>query len=549
MTKGVSGSSASTAPSTNSTSTAKKLGTLGLAAIVLSSMVGGGIFSLPQNMAADASAGAVIIAWIITGFGIYFIANTFRILSAVRPELTAGVYMYSREGFGNYAGFTIAWGYWLCQIFGNVGYAVITMDALNYFFPGTFTGGNNLWSIIGGSLLIWTFNFTVLGGIKGASSVNTIATVCKILPLVIFIIAMICVFNFDKFTFDFWGQSTAMGEKNLGSLPSQIKSTMLVTLWAFIGIEGAVVLSGRAKSPKNVGKATILGFAGGLIVFVLLSVLPFGFMTQAELASVQNPSTAGVLEKVFGVWGSIIMNVGLIIAILASWLAWTMITAEIPYAAAKDGTFPKAFRTENKNGAPSVSLWITSVLMQCAMLMVYFSNDAWNTMLSITGVMVLPPYLASTAFLWKISKEKSLASKNSTVAISRKSALISGVLGSIFALWLIYAAGLEYLLVSIIFLALGIPFYIWARRENKQKIFSEKEGVIALVIGIVALTSAYLLITGEINLNQSQSSSTTSATTQTSSKKEMPKKNVAPLTKRHGENVIITEEEIIIYQQ
>ena len=548
MTKGVSGSASSSAPSADTTSTAKKLGTFGLAAIVLSSMVGGGIFSLPQNMAADASAGAVIIAWIITGFGIYFIANTFRILSAVRPELTAGVYMYSREGFGNYAGFTIAWGYWLCQIFGNVGYAVITMDALNYFFPGTFTGGNNLWSIIGGSLLIWTFNFIVLGGIKGASSVNTIATICKILPLAIFIVAMICVFNFDKFTFDFWGQSTAMGEKNLGSIPSQIKSTMLVTLWAFIGIEGAVVLSGRAKSPKNVGKATILGFVGGLIVFVLLSVLPFGFMTQAELATVQNPSTAGVLEKVFGVWGSIIMNVGLIIAILASWLAWTMITAEIPYAAAKDGTFPKAFRSENANGSPNVSLWITSILMQCAMLLVYFSNDAWNTMLSITGVMVLPPYLASTAFLWKISKDKKLIEKNSTVTISTKSALCSGILGSIFAIWLIYAAGLEYLLVSIIFLALGIPIYIWARRENKQKVFSEKEGAVALVIGIVALTAAYLLATGEINLNQSQAS--TPSTTQTSSVKKVENsKHVAPLTKRHGENVIILEEEITIYQQ
>ena len=87
----------------STTSTAKKLGTLGLAAIVLSSMIGGGIFSLPQNMAADAGAGAVIIAWIITGFGIYFIANTFRILSAVKPDLTAGIYMYSRDGFGNYA--------------------------------------------------------------------------------------------------------------------------------------------------------------------------------------------------------------------------------------------------------------------------------------------------------------------------------------------------------------------------------------------------------------------------------------------------------------
>ena len=131
-----------------------KLGVLGLAAIVVSSMIGGGIFSLPQNMAQSASVGAVILAWIITGIGMFFIANTFRILADAKPNLTSGIYMYAREGFGSYMGFNIGWSYWLCQIFGNVGYAVITMDALNYFFPHMFTGGNNLNSIIGGSILI-----------------------------------------------------------------------------------------------------------------------------------------------------------------------------------------------------------------------------------------------------------------------------------------------------------------------------------------------------------------------------------------------------------
>ena len=75
------------------------LGVLALAGVVVSSMIGGGIYSLPQNMAAGASVGAVIIAWIITGIGVYFIANTFRILSVVKPDLTTGIYMYSREGF------------------------------------------------------------------------------------------------------------------------------------------------------------------------------------------------------------------------------------------------------------------------------------------------------------------------------------------------------------------------------------------------------------------------------------------------------------------
>ena len=167
------------------------LGILALAAIVVSSMLGGGIYSLPQNMASGASAGAVLLAWIITGIGIYFIARTFSILSMARPDLTTGIYSYSRAGFGSYAGFTIGWSYWLCQVCGNVGYAVITMDALNYFFPPHFAGGNNLLSIIGGSIIIWCFNFLVLKGVRQASIVNSIGTVIKIVPLVLFIIILL----------------------------------------------------------------------------------------------------------------------------------------------------------------------------------------------------------------------------------------------------------------------------------------------------------------------------------------------------------------------
>lgn len=347
------------------------LGVLALASIVISSMIGGGIYSLPQNMAAGASAGAVLLAWVITGFGVFFIANTFRILSTVKPDLTAGIYMYSREGFGPYVGFTIGWSYWLCQICGNVGYAVITMDALNYFFPPYFAGGNNLLSIIGGSVLIWGFNFLVLRGIKQATVINIIGTIAKIVPLILFILILLFVFQFSKFDFNFWGEQIATRAK-LGGLSAQIKSTMLVTLWAFIGIEGAVVMSKHASSPKAVGRATVLGFLGCLIIYILLSLLPFGYMTQAELAAIPNPSTAGVLEKIVGPWGAWLMNIGLLVSVLTSWLAWTMVTAQIPQAAAQNGTFPKEFAAENENQAPSVSLWVTSALMQLFILLVYF---------------------------------------------------------------------------------------------------------------------------------------------------------------------------------
>lgn len=474
------------------------LGVLALAAIVVSSMIGGGIYSLPQNMAAGASAGAVLLAWIITGFGVYFIANTFRILSSARPDLTAGIYMYSREGFGPYVGFTIGWSYWLCQICGNVGYAVITMDALNYFFPPYFAGGNNFVSIVGGSILIWFFNFLVLRGIKQATVINMIGTVAKILPLILFVIILAFVFHSDRFSFDFWGENLATKAK-LGDLSTQVKSTMLVTLWAFIGIEGAVVMSKHARSPKSVGRATVLGFLGCLVIYVLLSLLPFGYMSQAELAAIPNPSTAGVLQKIVGPWGSWVMNIGLLISVLTSWLAWTMVTAQIPQAAAQNGTFPKEFAKENKNQAPSVSLWVTSALMQLFMLLVYFSSNAWNTMLSITSVMVLPAYLSSCAYLWKICEDHEYPNN---IYIRRSTALICGIVGSIYALWLIYAAGLQYLMMAVIFMTLGIPVYIWARRQNtpQEKAFTTKEALLAAALIVIALCAIYGMATGIIKV-------------------------------------------------
>lgn len=470
------------------------LGVLALAGVVISSMIGGGIYSLPQNMAAGASVGAVILAWIITGIGVYFIANTFRILSVVKPDLNAGIYMYSRAGFGRYVGFTIGWSYWLCQICGNVGYAVITMDALNYFFPPYFEGGNNLYSIIGGSILIWGFNAIVLKGIKQASIINLIGTIAKIIPLLFFIVVTMIFFHADKFSFDFWGEN----EKALGSLAKQIEGTMLVTLWAFIGIEGAVVMSKHAKSPKAVGSATVLGFIGCLAIYVLLSVLPYGMLSQEQLSKLPNPSTAFVLEMVIGKWGAYIMNIGLLISVLTSWLAWTMVTAQIPEAAAVNGTFPKEFQKENAKKAPMFSLYVTSGLMQIFMLLVYFSNNAWNTMLSITSVMVLPAYFMSALYLWKLCEDHEYPTN---FYIRRSMALMSAIVGAVYALWLIYAAGLNYLLMAIIFMALGIPVFYYARRQNfpNEQVFSAGERFGAGLLLIVALFAIYAMSTGIVS--------------------------------------------------
>ena len=172
---------------TSGAKSSHKLGVISMTLLVIGAMVGGGAFNLPQNMAQQAGLGAVLIGWLVSGLGVFFLARTFQVLADIKPEITAGIYMYSRQGFGKYAGFQIAWGYWLSSAFGNVGFAVLLMDTLNYFFPPYFKGGNTWLAILIGSIVFWILNWLVLRGVKSAASLNVIGTIAKFVPIAVFI--------------------------------------------------------------------------------------------------------------------------------------------------------------------------------------------------------------------------------------------------------------------------------------------------------------------------------------------------------------------------
>lgn len=446
-------------------SAAAKLGLFGLVGVVLSSMMGSGVFSLPQNMAAGASVDAIVIAWVITGIGMFFVAETFRLLSTIKPEMTSGIYSYAQEGFGRSAGFFVGWGYWLSNVFANTGLAVILMESLNYFFPPHFQGGNNINSLLLSSFIIWAFFLIILKGIKAAALVNLIGTIFKLIPLALFIIITVAAFKWDVLKADLFDNLT-FANFNALSLLGQIKSTMLVTLWAFIGIEAAVVLSDRARKQSEVAKATSIGFVAALVCYMLISIAPFGIISRDEIASFSNPSTAGVLQHIIGPAGGILMTVGLIVSVLFSWLSWVIIASEVPFTAAKNGTFPKQFAKENEQGTPVFSVLLTTLSMQLALLIAFFSADAWNTMLSITAVMILPVYLVTAMFLGKISSKKRFPRGGHGVPRGR--AIITAVFGVIYSIWLIYAANLKYLLLAVIFFSIGIPVLLTARRQRKK---------------------------------------------------------------------------------
>jgi arginine:ornithine antiporter/lysine permease len=365
-----------------------RLGLIPLVALVVGSMIGGGVFSLPQNMAKGASPGAVLIGWLIAGVGMLALAFVYHGLSTRKPALDAGPYSYARAGFGDFIGFNSAWGYWLSAWIGNVSYAVLIFGALSYFVPAFGTEGNTWQAIVGASICLWTVHALILMGIRQAAFVNVVTTIAKLAPIFIFILAVLVAFQLPTFNLDFWGA----GAPALGDVMTQVKSTMLVTLWVFIGIEGASVVSARAENRADIGKATILGFATALTVYLLISLLSFGIMSQPELAALpSSASMANVLEKAVGPWGSVLVRIGLVISVAGAFLSWTLFAAEIPYRAARKGMMPDMFATENEKGSPLGSLWITNILVQIFLIITLYSNSTYLGLFYIASTAILCP--------------------------------------------------------------------------------------------------------------------------------------------------------------
>ncbi|MBP8812208.1 arginine-ornithine antiporter [Laribacter hongkongensis] len=474
------------------TQAAPKLKLPALTALVVGSMIGGGIFSLPQNMAAGAGAGAILIGWGITFVGMLMLAFVFQTLANRKPEIEGGVYGYARAGFGPYMGFNSAWGYWISAWIGNVSYFVVLFSALGSFDAlGFFGEGNTLPAIMCASVLLWALHFLVLRGVHGATMINTITTIAKLVPLAMFVLVVVFAFKIDTFSLDFWGTA------DLGSVVDQVKSTMLVTVWVFIGIEGASVFSSRAQSMADVGKATVIGFLLTIGLLVAVSVLSMGVLTQPELAALKNPSTAGVLRAVLGDWGAALMNIGLIVSVGGALLAWTLLSAEMPYLAGKDGTFPRLFGQLNAKGAPAASLWLTNGLVQLFLVITLFNEAGYLALLSLATSMILIPYFLCAAYALIIAV-KSDGYKAGEAA--RTKDLLIGLVGSVYGLWLVYAAGPQYLFLSMILYAPGLLFYIKARAEQSQKPFNAAEAVIAAIVVVLGAYAVYELATGALSL-------------------------------------------------
>ena len=477
-----------------------KLGLLPLTALVVSALIAAGVFSLPQNMAAKAGAGAILIVWTITGLGMLALVLVFQNLANRKSDIDGGVYGYARQGFGDYWGFNSAWGYWISAWLGNVSYYIVIFSTLGSLFGLTWLEKGLTWEAIAiESVILWLIYLLICAGVQGAAFLNLIGTIAKAVPLFLFVILVTMAFNLDTFKIDFWNVSLVTdGQSTDLSVLEQVKSTMLVTTWVFIGIEGAVMFSDRARNKSDVGKATIIGYVVSLLLFVAVSILSLGVLAQPELATLPDTSTADVLKAALGgkTWGATLMYIGLIISVGTSLIAWTLLCAQSAYSAGKDGTMPKFLGKVNKNNSPKNALLLTTVLTQVFLLIAFFAGQGYLDMLLFATTMILIPYLLSGLFGLKIAFNKDGYLPDEVSRAKRD--VIIGAIASVYGVWLLYAAGLDSILVSMTVYAFGIIMYVWARREQGKRLFSPIELAAAVVIILLGLIGAYKLMFGSV---------------------------------------------------
>jgi arginine:ornithine antiporter / lysine permease len=285
-------------------------------------------------------------------------------------------------------------------------------------------------------------------------------------------------------------------EQSFSNIFEQAKGTMLITVFVFLGIEGATVYSRFARKREDVGRATVIGFLSVLSVFALVTLVSYGVMPQGDLATADQPSMASVLESVVGHWGSVFIRVGVIVSVLGAYLAWTLMAAEVLYIPATSEDMPRFLSRTNQHGSPMPALVMSAVLVQLLLIALLFAENALDFMLDLTAALSLIPYLLAAAYALKLTLTRETYNDGRGLVGDMT---ISAV-ATAYTLFLLYAAGLDKLLLSCVLYAPAAALYFKARRERDLRVFRPAEAVLFGLIVLGAVAGVVSLATGALTI-------------------------------------------------
>ncbi len=433
-------------------SSKNKLGLWTSTSLVVGNMIGAGVFLVPATMASYGSVS--LLGWVFAAVGTFFLARVFSGLSSLIPKSTGGPYAYTHYSFGDFAGFLVAWGYYIAVMSANAAITISFMSAMSTFFP--VLAKSAVAAIATGLCAIWFLAWINTRGVTASGKTQLITSILQLLPLIIITIGGLFFIqpqNFHPFN------------SSGGSVYDAINATAVIAMFSFVGIECATIPADSVENPgKTISRATMLGLFITALVYILGSISIMGIIPADTLKHSPTPY-ADAAAIMFGSSARYWASAGMAIAAFGALNGWTLIQGKLPYAISKDKLFPGVFGRQNKVGAPYVGIIISSAFVSLFMVMNYTKGlvEQFKFLLLLSTLNVLVPYLfcAAAYMIVRLQRKKE--------GESGLSAIFVGLLAFAYAVWAIAGSGQSTVYWGFLLLIAGIPFYIWvAYKKGKD---------------------------------------------------------------------------------
>jgi APA family basic amino acid/polyamine antiporter len=434
---------------------ARKLGLPSATALVIGSIIGTGVFTMPAVMAGAGTSS--IFTLVAISIGAVLLGLMFGQLTKRVPHNEGGLYAYARHEFGDFAGYLTAWCYWITCWAGNA--AIVSSWVL--YVESLFGIDNpSAWTNFGIAMTgLWIPAAINLVGVRQMAWFQNLTVVLKFLPLLF--VGTVGYFFIEKANF---GPFNASG----GSLYDAVNMAAGVALFSFIGVECASIAAGRVKNPRrNVGRASVIGTAASALLYVAVTAVVMGLVPHDKLVNDGAPFVAAFNSMFSGGWVGKMVALTAVISGIGALNGWTMVTAEMPYAAAKDGLFPQQFSKENRSGVPWFGIVVSTAVASALMAWSYSGETGlkvFTYLVYLSVVTVAIPYFISACaqLTYLVSRRRAVHAWALVRDLS-----ITGI-GAMFSLWVTFASGYQSVYQAMLLLLAGLPIYAFlkARRER-----------------------------------------------------------------------------------
>jgi APA family basic amino acid/polyamine antiporter len=419
--------------------TPRVLGFTSAVAIVMGNMIGSGVFLLPASLAAY--RGLSLVGWLLSAGGAVMLALVFARLSRQMPA-AGGLYAYTREAFGPAVAFIVAWGYWLSSTATLSALAVAFVGYLDPFIPWIVRAPGAAAALAVAT--IWVLVGVNAAGVREAGRLQVATLVLKVVPLVL--VGVGGLFHFQPSAF-------SVPPATEVSVTGQIIATMTLTLWAFLGLETATIPADSVKDPsRTIPRATVAGTVAAAVIYIVATVGVMSLVPGDALAASTAPFADGA-GLLFGEGAARVVALGAAISCFGALNGWTLVTGQLPIAAARDGLFPAAFARLSSRGTPALSMLIAGALASALVAMNYSRGlvDLFTFIILLSTLSTLIPYVFCSLAVWLMPGRPRLAA----------GAAIVSALAFAYSMFAIYGAGQDTVFYGFLLMLAGLPIYVW----------------------------------------------------------------------------------------